>query len=40
MMGTMAGMHRSMQSMMGTYRYDCTPHAGVGMRGAVIVSSD
>ena len=21
-----------------TYRYECTPHAGIGMRGAVIVS--
>lgn len=23
----------------GTYRYECTPHAGIGMRGAVIVAS-
>jgi halocyanin-like protein len=24
----------------GAYRYECTPHAGVGMRGAVIVADD
>jgi len=34
-----AGLRRC-RAMMGTYRYDCTPHAGVGMPGAVIVSSD
>jgi hypothetical protein len=91
MMGTMAGMHRSMQSMMGgrmgeegrmkgrmgsmheqmgamremdpeqmrrlchtmegatfsytfddpgEYRYECTPHAGIGMRGPIIVAGE
>jgi halocyanin-like protein len=24
----------------GAYRYECTPHAGVGMRGVVIVADD
>jgi len=24
----------------GAYRYECTPHAGIGMRGAVIVADD